>query len=223
MKIILFKKINILFKLCANIHLYKKQGFNMKNNLIYFKDSTTEKVIEQHFKKLNEEYDKIDSYYSSGADRQLDYFIQNIDDMNLNFTTEKQKNNIKNLLKKERKLNIQQSLSFDRKAIASFFALLDYLERNKNKYKTFIHFELNGTLFSGQFKGDFAKELNYLDDFNIIFLTKHISELQKEDSFNWDFQDNFILTINEIKKTFLGDLEVSVFDEVLKEYLSHKP
>lgn len=133
------------------------------NNFYYFENSDKISDIRKVFKELLKSEKETDCHSSSSDEESLSSVIKDINNLKFRHLSQEEKTVIKKLFMKENKCRIEKRKNICEQRFYFYFALLDYIVRNKLKHD--LHWDIRNHSNGIQtfFLGKFSEELNSME------------------------------------------------------------
>lgn len=187
-----------------------------KNNFVFFNADESFSSVHQYYKNLSEQESKNHNALYSG--NSVESAIENIKKMEFSYLNELEKTHLLKLLEKEQKGAVQDKADIYEKKIYLFFAILDFIERSKSPH-SFDYFEEDDVKV-GSFSGEFADELNDIQEGSGENLLMFTNSLKKPPTIDWNNGwENLAMKLGQ---AFACDIELKEYSAFLKKYVEFR-
>lgn len=184
----------------------------LKENMMYFQKGECIQKLKDYGKKI------WDMNFESSSSKEIFSYpnnvIKKIEKTNFSFISEKEKETILKLLNKEKNGSDKAENEIFEQKFFFFFALLDFIVREKISHKLFYQGEM------GYFSGEFKNELGYIQDVNECNPISFYSDSTRKPTINFDVR--FETLAKNIGKNFISDMEMKDYLSLLKRYSKFK-
>lgn len=180
----------------------------LKNNMAYFNSGESYEKIKEYAEKLWK-FECENELFSSS-----DNIIKKIKAANFYFINDKEKETIIKLLNKEKKGCSEKENEIFEQKFFFFFALIDFILREKITH-SFLYDDQRGF-----FRGEFRKELEYIQNVNECNPISFYSDENRKPKINFNVKiETFVKNIG---KNFISDMNLQDYLDLFEVYNKFK-
>lgn len=183
-----------------------------KNNFVFFNADESFSSVHQYYKNLSKQESKNhNALYSVNS---VESVIENIKKMEFSYLNESEKTRLLKLLEKEQKGAVQDNSDIYEKKIYLFFAILDFIERSNTPHS--FDYIKEDDIKIGSFSGEFANELNDIQEFSGYNPLMFTNSLKKPPVISWE--NGWKELAQKLGSAFACDIELKEYSAFLKKY-----
>lgn len=183
-----------------------------KNNFVFFNADESFSSVHQYYKNISEQESKNSNALYSG--NSVESVIENIKKMEFSYLNESEKTRLLKLLEKEKKGAVQDNSDIYEKKIYLFFAILDFIERSNTPHS--FDYTKEDDIKIGSFSGEFANELNDIQEFSGYNPLMFTNSLKKPPVISWE--NGWKELAQKLGHAFACDIELKEYSAFLKKY-----